>query len=71
MNLRNASTRHMKKWGYSQGYQHAHSFEDAIVDMDCLPPSMAGRRYYHPTDRGLEKRIGERLEEIRRLRERK
>ena len=32
---------------------------------------MAGRRYYQPTDRGLEKRIGERLEEIRRLRERK
>jgi len=71
MNLRNAPTRHMKEWGYSQGYQHAHNFEDAIVDMDCLPPSMAGRRYYHPTDRGLEKRIGERLEEIRRLRERK
>jgi len=71
MNLRNAPTRAMKEWGYSQGYQHAHNFEDAIVDMECLPPSMAGRRYYHPTDRGMEKRIGERLEEIRRLRERK
>src|SRR5208283_1671440 len=71
MNLRNAPTRLMKEWGYSQGYQHAHHFEDAIVHMDCLPPSLAGRRYYHPTDRGVEKRIGERLEEIRRLRERK
>jgi putative ATPase len=71
MNLRNAPTRLMKEWGYSQGYQHAHNFEDAIVDMDCLPPSLAGRRYYHPSDRGMEKRIGERLEEIRRLRERK
>jgi len=71
MNLRNASTRLMKEWGYSQGYQHAHNFEDAIVNMDCLPPSLAGRRYYHPSDRGMEKRIGERLEEIRRLRERK
>ena len=71
MNLRNAPTRLMKEWGYSQGYQHAHSFEDAIVDMDCLPPSMACRRYYYPSDRGMEKRIGERLEEIRRLRERK
>jgi putative ATPase len=39
-----------------------------MVDMDCLPPSLAGRRYYHPTDRGLEKRIAERLEEIRRRR---
>jgi putative ATPase len=68
MNLRNPVTRHMKDWGYGQGYQHAHQFEDAIVDMECLPPSLAGRRYYFPTGRGLEKRIAERLEEIRRLR---
>ncbi|MGA3098736.1 MAG: replication-associated recombination protein A, partial [Bryobacteraceae bacterium] len=68
MNLRNAPTRLMKEWGYSQGYQHAHQFADAMVDMECLPPSLAGRRYYFPTDRGVEKRIAERLEEIRRLR---
>jgi putative ATPase len=68
MNLRNAPTRLMKEWGYSQGYQHAHQFEDAMVDMECLPPSLAGRRYYFPTDRGVEKRIAERLAEIRRLR---
>ena len=65
LNLRNAPTRAMKEWGYGEGYQHAHNFEDAMVDMECLPPSLAGRRYYFPTDRGLEKRIGERLEEIR------
>ena len=69
MNLRNPVTRPMKEWGYGQGYQHAHQFEDAIVDMECLPPSLAGRRYYFPTGRGLEKRIAERLEEIRRLRQ--
>ena len=68
MNLRNAVTRHMKEWGYGQGYQHAHQFEDAITDMECLPPSLAGRQYYFPTDRGVEKRIAERLEEIRRRR---
>ena len=65
MNLRNAPTRAMKEWGYSEGYQHAHKFEDAITDMECLPPSLAGRQYYFPTDRGMEKRIAERLEEIR------
>ena len=69
MNLRNAPTRLMKQMGYSEGYQHAHQFADAIVDMDCLPPSLAGRRYYHPTERGVEKRIGERMEEIRKVRE--
>jgi putative ATPase len=68
MNLRNAVTRDMKAWGYGQGYQHAHHFDDAIVDMDCLPSALAGRQYYFPTNRGLEKRIGERLEELRRLR---
>jgi putative ATPase len=68
MNLRNASTGHMKQWGYGEGYQHAHNFEDAVVDMECLPPSLAGRQYYFPTDRGVEKRIAERLEEIRKLR---
>jgi putative ATPase len=66
MHLRNAPTPSMKQWGYGKGYQHAHKFEDALPDMECLPPSLAGRQYYFPTDRGVEKRIAERLEEIRR-----
>jgi putative ATPase len=68
MHLRNAPTAAMKQWGYSEGYKHAHKFEDAITGMECLPESLAGRRYYFPTERGVEKRIGERLEEVRRLR---
>jgi putative ATPase len=68
MHLRNAPTRAMKQWGYGAGYQHAHKFEDAVNQMECLPESLAGRRWYHPTDRGMEKRIRERLEEIRALR---
>jgi putative ATPase len=71
MNLRNAPTGLMKVWGYGEGYEHAHNLEDAVPGMECLPPSVAGHRYYFPTERGLEKRIGERLEEIRRLKERK
>ncbi|HEV3331144.1 MAG TPA: replication-associated recombination protein A [Bryobacteraceae bacterium] len=67
MQLRNAPTRDMKAWGYGEGYQHAHKLENAIPDMECLPPALAGRQYYFPTDRGLEKRIAERLEEIRKL----
>jgi putative ATPase len=67
LHLRNAPTPLMKQFGYAQGYQHAHQFKDAVTDMECLPPSLAGRRYYFPTDRGLEKRIAERLDEIRRL----
>ena len=71
LHLRNAPTRAMKEWGYGAGYQHAHSFEDAVPGMECLPTSLVGKRYYEPTDRGLEKRIAERMEEIRRLKEAK
>jgi putative ATPase len=65
MQLRNAVTRDMKGWGYGEGYQHAHKFEDAMVDMECLPESLAGREYYFPTERGVEARIKEKLGEIR------
>jgi putative ATPase len=65
MHLRNAPTAAMKQWGYAAGYQHAHKFEDAISGMECLPPSLVGKQYYAPTHRGMEKRIAERMEEIR------
>ena len=65
MQLRNAPTRSMKEWGYGQGYQHAHQFEDAINTMECLPESLRGTVFYEPTARGLEQRITERLKEIR------
>jgi putative ATPase len=68
MHLRNAPTKAMKSWGYGAGYQHAHGFEDAINQMECLPESLAGKRWYHPTGRGMEQRIRERLEEIRKSR---
>jgi putative ATPase len=71
MQLRNAPTKVMKSWGYSEGYQHAHNAEDAITDMQCLPDSLVGKQWYFPTERGVEKRIKERLEEIRKLRENK
>jgi len=58
----------MKQWGYGAGYQHAHNFEDAVPDMECLPPALIGKQYYLPTSHGLEKRIAERMEEIRKAR---
>lgn len=63
--LRNAATGSMKQWGYGEGYQHAHKLQDALPDMECLPESLVGTRFYEPTNRGLEQRIAERLEEIR------
>lgn len=69
MQLRNAPTRAMKQWGYGAGYQHAHQFEDALNTMECLPESLRGKRFYEPTDRGVEQRIAARLEELRRRRQ--
>ncbi len=70
MNLRNAPTALMKDMGYGEGYEHAHQRQSAMTAMECLPPSLAGTRFYEPGDRGMEKKIGERLEEIRQWKER-
>lgn len=69
MQLRNAATKSMKAWGYGKGYQHAHQFAGALNLMDCLPEALLGTRFYEPKDAGAEKRISERLEEIRKWRE--
>jgi len=65
MQLRNAPTKAMKEWGYGQGYQHAHQFEDALNNMSCLPENLRGTLFYEPTDRGLEQKIAQRLADIR------
>jgi putative ATPase len=68
LHLRNAPTGLMKHLGYGKGYQYAHELEAKVADMQCLPDNLKDRRYYQPTNQGVEKRIGERLEEIRRKR---
>ena len=65
LHLRNAPTRLMKNLDYGKGYRYAHDQPDAVTDMECLPPGLSGRRYYQPTDRGLEKELGQRIDEWR------
>jgi putative ATPase len=67
--IRNAPTGLMRDLGYGRGYQYAHDAADARVDQEHLPEALRGRRYYHPTDRGLEAELGRRLAEWRRWRE--
>ncbi len=69
LHLRNAPTKLMKDLGYSEGYRYAHDEEGKVADMDCLPESLQGRRWYHPTQEGREKQLAARLEEIRKIRE--
>jgi putative ATPase len=67
LHLRNAVTGLMKHIGYGQGYQYAHNAEGKLTDMACLPESLLGREYYHPTDQGFEARLQQRLAEFRKI----
>jgi len=67
LHLRNAPTKLMKDIGYGKGYEYAHDHVEKVTNMECLPENLRGRRYYHPTDQGVEKRIQERMEQIRKI----
>jgi putative ATPase len=67
LHLRNPVTGRMSHLGYGQGYQYAHDAQERITPMTCLPESLLGRVYYLPSGEGFEKRLRERLEEIRRI----
>jgi putative ATPase len=68
LHLRNAPTGLMKGLGYGQGYKYAHDLASKVADMQCLPDTLRDRVYYQPTEQGEEKRMRERLEELKRLR---
>jgi putative ATPase len=71
LHLRNAPTKLMKQLDYGKGYQYAHDDPEGTADMDCLPESLAGKKYYKPTERGFEKEIKRRIDgwaEIKRKR---
>jgi putative ATPase len=68
LHLRNAPTGLMKSLDYGKGYRYAHDEEGRVADMECLPASLSGRTYYHPTAEGREKLLAQRMEEIRKLR---
>lgn len=64
--LRNAPTRFMKEQGNAQGYRYAHDEPDAVAwGEHYLPDALLGQRFYHPTERGLERSIAEKLQRIR------
>jgi len=69
LHIRNAPTRLLKDLGYGAGYRYAHDEPEGVAAMDCLPENLAGRRYYHPSERGAEPEVAARLEAARRVRE--
>ena len=70
MHLRNAPTKLMKDLGYHEGYRYAHDEPGAFAAGEIyLPEGLEGRKWYHPTDRGLEVRIAEKLARLDALNE--
>lgn len=65
----NAPTELMRELDYGKGYVYAHDTEEKLSRMKCLPESLEGRRYYEPTEQGQEKQVKERLERIRKWKE--
>jgi putative ATPase len=66
LRFRNAPTPLMKELGHGSGYRYAHDEANAYASGErYFPDDMPDRRYYHPTPRGLEQRIGEALERLR------
>lgn len=68
IHLRNAPTSLMKDLGHGAEYRYAHDEDQAYAAGECyFPPQMQGTRYYQPTSRGLEKKIGEKLDYLKSL----
>ena len=68
LHIRNAPTRLMKNLGYGKDYRYAHDEQDAFAAGEAyLPDGMAPPDWYQPSGRGLEGKIREKLEELRRL----
>jgi putative ATPase len=67
MHLRNAPTRLMKDLGYGKGYRYAHDEAGGFAAGErYLPEGVQPGPWYQPTDRGLEAKIAEKLQALRR-----
>ena len=66
IHLRNAPTKILKELGHGKGYRYAHDEPDAFSKgQTYFPEEMGEKIYYEPTDRGLEIKIKEKLEQLR------
>jgi putative ATPase len=61
LHIRNAPTRLMRELDYGKGYRYAHDDTEGLVDQEHLPDELCGRKYYHPTNRGYETLVKDRL----------
>ena len=60
-NILNAPTKLMKEIGYGQGYAYDHDRDGAFSGDNYWPDEMTAQEFYHPSPRGFESKIQERL----------
>jgi putative ATPase len=66
LHIRNAPTRLMKSLGYGKGYRYAHDEPDAFsAGQGYFPEGMPAVDWYRPTERGLEAKIKQKMEELK------
>ena len=70
MSIRNAPTRLMDDLGYGAGYVYAPDTAEGVGGLDCLPETLRGTSFYHPTERGFETELAQRLARFDELRQR-
>ncbi len=62
LHLRNAPTKLMERAGYSKGYKYAHDYAGHFADIEFLPESIAGTKFYNPDPQNAaEQKIAERI----------
>jgi len=64
LHLRNPVTKLMENLGYGKDYKYAHDYEKGFVAQDFLPEEIKKVKLYKPTERGIEKKIKERLKTL-------
>lgn len=67
LHLRDAHYSSASDLGHGIGYKYAHDFPHGVAAQQYLPDSLAGARYYRPTDHGNEEKIGQRWAQLRHL----
>jgi putative ATPase len=65
LSLRDSSRPNAKHFGHGEGYHYPHDFPDGVVDESLMPEGMEARRFYAPTDRGVEAELSERLRRLK------
>ncbi|MFP4458019.1 MAG: replication-associated recombination protein A [Candidatus Zixiibacteriota bacterium] len=67
IHLRNAPTKLMKDIGYGEEYKYAHDYEGHIVEQEFLPDELKGKKFYYPSNQGLEGKIKSHLKKIQEI----